>query len=129
MLQRHAGKIFTALLPLVLLAGCSDGTAGTAKGGDDFDQDDIQVTITDCASKGSPAAVARVTASTSPSDRTYYVGLEFLDSEGNVVDSSSQKLTPESDSGDDEITAKVKFPMTERKKAGEVASCKLKHAF
>lgn len=119
-----------ALLALALLTACGgDGSPGTAKRGDDFDQDDIKVAILKCAGDGRPAATARVTANTSPRDRKYFVGLEFLDSKGNVIDSSSQKLTPESDSGDEEISAEVTFPMSEPEKADRVDSCRMEHAF
>ncbi|OEV28114.1 hypothetical protein AN219_21255 [Streptomyces nanshensis] len=130
---RHLGAVFLALVVLTGVSsnGCSDGVPSGRPGkGDDFDQDDIRVAVVECASKKRPSATVKVRANTSPKDRRYFVGVEFLDSKGRVVDSSSQKLTPQPDSPDkDEITANVKFPMSEPKKAGQVTSCKMDHAF
>lgn len=137
MLERRAKHISAAVLALVVLtgasgAGCSNGQPGHAgkRDGDDFDQDDIQVTVVRCASKDRPYATVRVTVDTSPKDRQYFVGLEFLDSEGKAVDSSSLKLTAPSGAADkDEFSEKVKFPMHEPGRADEVTSCKMDHAF
>lgn len=137
MRQGPAKRLAPVVFALVAVAGfsvggCSgDGVPGGSRhGGDDFDRDDIQVAVTECASEKRPRATARVTANTSPKDRTYFVGVNFLDSEGEVVDSNAQKLTPEPDSPDDEeITANVEFPMSDSGKAGEVASCEVDHAF
>lgn len=110
-------------------AGCSDGVP-SGRNGDKFDGDDIKVTLVACASKKNSGATVKVTADTSPRDRTYFVGVDFLDSGGDVVDTSARKLTPEPESPDDEkITANVELPMSEPEKAAEVASCEMDHAF
>lgn len=110
--------------------GCSDGVPSGRHHGSDFDRDDIRAGIMRCASKSRPSAVVKVRANTSPRDRKYYVGVNFLDADGNVVDKAERKLTPQPDSAsDEEITAKVTFPMSEPDKVAKVRSCKLDHAF
>ncbi len=110
--------------------GCSDGVPSGRNGGSDFDRDDIRVTVVECANPKHPSATVKVTANTSPSDRKYYVGVNFLDADGNVVDTSERKLTPQPDSAsDEEISAEVELPMDDPEKADQVASCEMDHAF
>jgi hypothetical protein len=109
--------------------GCSDGVP-SGRHGDVFDEDDIRATLVRCASGSRPSATVKVRANTSPSDRTYFVGVTFLDADGHVVDKAALKLTPQPDADtDEEIAENVKFPMTEPDKANHVASCKVDHAF
>jgi hypothetical protein len=136
MSQRISIRLLTVGLVLVAATGvsstgCSDGVPSGRPGkGDKFDEDDIKVTIVKCASRERARAVVKVTANTSPKDRHYFIGLEFLDSHGSVVDSSARELTPQPDSrDDDEISAKVELPMSEPEKASRVTSCKVDHAF
>jgi hypothetical protein len=129
--RRGPAGFALAALAAFSITGCGgDGVAGSPKGGgDDFDRDDITVTVAECASEKRPTVTLKVTANTSPEDRTYYVGVEFLDSDGNVVDSLDKTLDPQSDSGAEEISEKLEFSMSESDKADEVASCKVTHAF
>jgi hypothetical protein len=129
---RAIGTVALMALTGALYGGCGgDGVpTGRPGKGDDFDRDDIRVEVVECATEKNPEATVKVTASTTPSDRRYFIGLDFLDAEGEVVDSASLKLTPQPDSPDDEeITENVEMPMTETGKAGEVKSCKMDHAF
>jgi hypothetical protein len=124
--------VFFAIMTLtgVSSGGCSDGVAGGLKGGDDFDQDDIRASIVKCATAKSPKAVVKIRANTDPSDRTYFVGVNFLDAEGETLDFAALNLDPRTDPGEKaEISEKVDFAMTETDEAGKVASCELDHAF
>ncbi|GGO48570.1 hypothetical protein GCM10012287_23850 [Streptomyces daqingensis] len=131
--QRAVGIVALTALAGVLYGGCGGGDGvptGRPGKGDDFDRDDIRVEVVECATEKNPEATVKVTANTSPSDRRYFIGLDFLDADGEVVDTASLKLTPQPDSPDDEeITENVEMPMTESGKAGEVASCEMDHAF
>jgi hypothetical protein len=118
------------MLTGVSSGGCSDGVPSGRHHGSDFDRDDIRADVVRCASKGRPSAVVKVRANTSPRDRKYFVGVEFLDADGDVLDKVEQKLTPQPDSAsDEEVSANVTFTMNEPDKAAQVESCKLTHAF
>lgn len=128
---KRVALVFFALMTLtgVSSGGCSDGVP-TGRHGDDFDRDDIRAAIVECATEKRPRAIVKVTANTDPSDRTYFVGVNFLDAEGEKIDSASLKLDPEAEPEEkEEISENVEFPMSEPDKAGKVASCEMDHAW
>ncbi|GAA2474168.1 hypothetical protein GCM10010406_07730 [Streptomyces thermolineatus] len=113
---------------LIGAGGCdSGGTYSGARGRDNFDQDDVQAVVVECAGRGRPAATVKVTVA--DENRKYFVGVKFLDSEGKVLDQASRKLTPEGDASDGGISGNVEIPMNEPEAAGRVASCRLSEAF